>query len=147
MHPEQRRTRNAKDFRSPAWSKGNERSNSWNWGTGGSQYTDKYMQSVTKTTNRGHGECRNTFEKRLGKGKTPIHRRSKQVDTSVSEDVSTAPPSTSSPKRIKKLRIERDKQFSLEGTRSKTRATKPITGFPTKWHTHTHTHIYILQRR
>ena len=65
-------------------------------------------------------------ERENGKGKFLAYRRYRKAELSPNENESLAPPNNTSPKRVKKLRTERDANIQRERNRSKTCATKSI---------------------
>ena len=62
------------------------------------------------------------LEREHGTRKSSVYKGHKKVELSPVEDESLESPSTTSPKRVNKLRTERDVKFQSERTRSKTRA-------------------------
>ena len=65
-------------------------------------------------------------ERENGKRKFLAYRGYKKADPSPNENELLAPPNNTSPKRVKKLRTERDANIQRERNRSKTCATKSI---------------------
>jgi hypothetical protein len=65
-----------------------------------------------------------------GKGKIKAYRGEQEDNSTPVEDGALAQSHVNSPKRVKKLRTESDVHSQREGTRSKTRASKPKATFP-----------------
>ena len=68
------------------------------------------------------------LEREHGTRKSAVYKGHKKVELSPVEGESLESPSTTSPKRVNKLRAERDVKFERGRTRSKTRAEKSMDG-------------------